>query len=418
MTFPIEASNPREYDVRRIKVLQSQSANLATFFGMMATVAAHRSIIQKRHKDLSPLTDRRNKLLFDDHFGVMKSHALKATQERIAQNGWDGPTVEAIFSLVGAEQILGNFEEARFHLAALRKFFMSGSTIAAASPASDWIPLTDVKGAIGTMSRPLFRLPWNPESIPQDTLEKLFAGRDYRMWFHQSAFHRVDGLSSQLKIIVEQAFVLCRFCQFNAKHSQALTAEEYEMFRRKMLEVEHDTLSYIYPGSPSNDEQIPNKINLVEQITRLAILGITSSIMTNVLPSAGLGRALTHFQNSAIQNYLSSMKKLPDQITLRFVVWALVIFAHCAHEQSEEPFFIDTLVWSSRWAGINTWSDLETVCSSFLYVPAFQSSPWQRIWNKVITAQIKQEETRTVVVPQSHFPPASLQPRPVNDFHQ
>ncbi|KAL8243593.1 hypothetical protein R6Q59_009851 [Mikania micrantha] len=389
MTFPIVASNPTEYDGWRIKILQSQTANSATFFGMMAIVAAHQAINSGRHRDLKPTTSResREDVLLDKDFAIMKSEALQATQARMSQNGWDGPTVEAIFSLIGAEQILGNFEEAKFHLSAVKKQFVDGQPIDPSSPASSWIPLTDVKGAIGMMTRPLFRLPWEPVPIPQETLNKLYQWHAPEIGLLGTAFDYVDGLGQQLLSILQQASALCRFCQFNAVCGCKLTAEENEIFRQKTLELEYDTLSYIYPGSPTNDKQTPDQINIVEEIARLAILGITSSIITKVHPSAGLGRAITDFQHTAIQKYFMSLKHLPSQSTARFIVWALMVFAHCASKQPEERHFINNLAWCSPWADIRDWMTLELVCTSFLYVPVYQQSHWQHIWSRVCSQQ-------------------------------
>jgi hypothetical protein len=388
LTFPVERNSQEEVTLRRQKILKSKKENLAVFLGMMATVAAFRAIFLGRHDDLKPSDKDHNDLLHDTDFKVIKAWAMEATRARIeTNNSVDEGSVEAIFSLIGAASILGNFDEARLHLRAIRKVLHYNSDLVdLTSPQSHWIPLTDVKAAVGMLRRPYFRLPWSPDPIPDDLLRKIVPPPSAALSQLGSAFLSLRELSIAMQQLLRDAVCLCWFSQFNHERSHDLNAADHEVLRRKTLELEYELLSYVYQGAPTDTDQIPNDMmhSPLEKMIRLAVLGMVSSTLTNVLPSAGVGRALTQHQLKATNQYFNLTLR-PVEHEAAAIIWIMLQYAQGAANQVEEHIFLETLNACRELLRISYWSQIEHLVFGHLYIPAEQTEKWRSIWESAIS---------------------------------
>lgn len=169
LTFSVETKQPRERLVRQGMVLQSKISNPATFLGFMATAAAHRAIFHGNHKDLAPSSQNHDDLITDTDYQKVKHEAVMAVRKKIQRRDQiDHSMIDACFGLIATATVVGNFEEAMMHLKGIKQIM----TLVDVGPQSLlWLPLSNVKVAVGLMSHPLLPLPWPRRPIPQDIAE-------------------------------------------------------------------------------------------------------------------------------------------------------------------------------------------------------------------------------------------------------
>jgi len=362
--------------------MQDRASRPATFFGIMATLAAHRAILEGRHGDLAPSNTNHDDLFMDLDYKVMKNAAYVATRQEIAKQGIAvGVILDACAMLVCAAVMIGNFGEARTHLISIKSIISTTNDPSVLSP---WVPLVDMSVSIGTLAKPLLVLPWNPTPIADDFLQRIVPQAQSPLARLGSSFADIETLSFRLRSLLGLAEIVCYICEYNATHSAGLNTDEHETLRRKSLELQYQLLTYpfeVFPAFHNDSDKL--RIPEIEEITRLAILGLLSRTVISILPSCGTGRALTHHQWSATQAWLRLQPPAPDPGTMKLVVWALVISVHCAEGQPELPLFMRALVRFAGTCGLASWQDAEDLVMGYIYMPASLRNPWSKIWTSV-----------------------------------
>ncbi|KAJ4568564.1 hypothetical protein HRR85_005735 [Exophiala dermatitidis] len=333
LTFSVETKQPRERLVRQGMVLQSKISNPATFLGFMATAAAHRAIFHGNHKDLAPSSQNHDDLITDTDYQKVKHEAVMAVRKKIQRRDQiDHSMIDACFGLIATATVVGNFEEAMMHLKGIKQI----------------MTLVDL-----------------------------------------------DELGQTLKDLLLAGQTICYFCELNATDPRGLSSAENTTLRQKATELEFDLLAYPYQGQGNNEHDGEPHLPSFQTVVRLAALGFLSFAPHTILPSTGLGRALTHHQQRAVQQWLQEVNSNCGIAEMRAVMWALFIFTQNARGQPEEAFFGRLLSQFARDLWLLSWQDIETTIYGFLYIPSLQASVWNDIW----AASCK-----------AHTPTRSLQP--------
>jgi hypothetical protein len=383
-TFSVESKQTHDRHARQGMILQSKISSPATFLGFMATVSAHRAILYGMHGDLAPSDTNHDELITDPVYKKVKHEAIVAVR-RIVENqeGLTQHAVDACFGLVSTATVVGNFEEAKMHLKGIAQVLpLLGNT----PESMMWLPLASIKVSVGLLGRPVMDLPWTREPIPQEMLQHISATPDAEMARLGSDFQALEELSQELRGLLEAIKDICNFCELGAVIPQGLSSLENQTLRQKSLETEFDLLAYpfdIPAFSPPGDRKEP-VLPALERVVRLAALGFLSRTPHVVMPSSGLGRALTRYQQDAVTAWLLLLEKgaVSDGVDqLKVVTWALFLFAQGSHRQPEQEYFIDLLARFTRELGLRSWSDVERAMFGFLYVPELQSPVWQSIWD-------------------------------------
>ncbi|EXJ90570.1 hypothetical protein A1O1_03673 [Capronia coronata CBS 617.96] len=387
LTFTAEI-NPRDRLARLGVVLQSKISSPPTFLGFMATAAAHRAIFHGRHKDLAPSSENHDDLITDCDYKKVKHEALVAVRRKVEQpETIDQFMVDACFGLISAATVVGNFEEARLHLKGVAQLM---SVVGVSQDSMLWLPLANVKVSVGLLSRPLLQLPWSRQPISHEILQRISPSPSSGMARLGSGFEQLDELSKPLKDLVEAGRDVCNFCELVVANPQGLSSAENATLRQKATELEFDLLAYPYETEDfylehSAEPQLP----ALEAVVRLAALGSSSIAPHTVMPSTGLGRALTHHQKRAIQQWLRETNTNCGVSEMKAVTWALFMFTQNALNQPEEGFFSDLLLQYTHELRLLSWQDIENTVCGYLYVPSLQSSIWQAIWMASSQARIQ-----------------------------
>jgi len=381
MTFAVESKQANERLARQRMVLQSKVSNPATFLGFMATVAAHRAILYGRHRDLAPSDENHDDLITDPDYKKVKQEALIAVRTKIQnREAINQNMVEACFGLISIATVVGNFQEARTHLKGIAQMV---SIIETSGESMMWVPLSNVKVSVGLLSRPILKLPWAREAIPQEVIQRISPAPYSERSRLGSDFNELD-LSEPLQALLSTSRDVCNFCEVNATESSGLSREEHAILRQKATELEFDLLAYPYETDEFGwDDRREPLIPAFEAIIRLAALGFLSFTPHTILPSTGLGRALTHHQKRAIEKWLNGKDANPGVSELKAVLWVLFIFTQNASEQPEERYFMGLLGQCIQDLWLLNWQDVETVLFGYLYIPRLQASIWKSIWNRV-----------------------------------
>ncbi|KAL2417566.1 hypothetical protein ABEF95_012303 [Exophiala dermatitidis] len=378
LTFSVETKQPRERLVRQGMVLQSKISNPPTFLGFMATAAAHRAIFHGNHKDLAPSNQNHDDLITDTDYQKVKHEAVMAVRKKIQRREQiDHSMIDACFGLIATATVVGNFEEAMMHLKGIKQIM----TLVDVGPESLlWLPLSNVKVAVGLMSQPLLPLPWPRRPIPQDIAERIIPSPDTEMARLGSDLKQLDELGQTLKDLLLAGQNICYFCELNATDPRGLSSAENTTLRQKATELEFDLLAYPYQGQGNNEHDGEPHLTPLQAVVRLAALGFLSFTPHTILPSTGLGRALTHHQQRAVQQWLQENNSNCGIAEMRAVMWALFIFTQNASAQPEEAFFGRLLSQFARDLWLLSWQDIETTIYGFLYIPSLQASVWNDIW--------------------------------------
>lgn len=363
-------------------VLQSKISSPAVFLGFMATVAAHRAILWGRHRDLAPSDASHDDLITDPEYIKVKHEAMVAVRRIFEKRKTiDHDMVEACFGLISTATVVGNFEEAKLHLKGIARLIQQ---VNSSEEAMMWVPISNVKVSVGLLSRPLLPLLFERKSIPVEVLERISPPPGANLARSGSGFMALARLSDRLKGLLSTGSDICHFCELSATDPLGLSSPENVCLRNKATELEYDLLAYPYAmtafrQNENNEPQIP----ALEAVVRLAALGLLSFAPHTIMPSTGLGRALTYHQRRAVEEWLNDQQDARCEVSeLRVVCWALFVFTQNASKQVEEIFFTSLLAQITRELWLSTWPGVETIIYEFLYIPRLQSSIWERIWTE------------------------------------
>lgn len=378
MSFPVEKTKT-EKESRLTMLLQVKVHSPIAFIGFMATLAAHRAILHKNHDDLSPSNILHAHLIKDPDYKCALQEAVQSISEKVNSGATlDAEILEGCFSVVSAACIVGDFKQA----ADLLRYVSSDlQPVEVTRRAEGWLFLTDVKTAVGMLRKPIKALPWAKSRVPTDVLDRICSPASSCIFRLGTAFPNVIHITSQLRQLLADAIVVCHFCEFNALAYEGLDTHEHIIYRCKTLELEHDILSYVYDTFGYSDETPSiSFIPPLEQILRLAVLAIMSTIAAVVHPGTGLGRALTYHQKNALNTYGARLHPSMDRAELKVIVWALFVFAQGAREQVDGPEFEYLLAQTCSWLDVHDWESAEELLLECLYVPSVQRSMWRQIW--------------------------------------
>ena len=380
LTFCVEKKYARDRTARQGLVLSSKVSNPASFLGFLATTAAHRAVMYGRHKDLAPSSQDHDDLILDPDYARVKHEAMVAVRQAFGQRPVvDEQMIEASFGLIATATVVGNFQEARMHLKLLDRLT---SQIEFSEQTLMWLPVSIVKVSIGLLERPVMPLLIKREPIPDEVLRCIAPQPLTRMVRLGHEFWRLDTLSPILKSLLSTHKDICHLCEFNATDPRSSPLDS-ETLRKKAIELEFDLVAYPYDNEAflqkSGDQP---EIPLLEEIVRLAALGMLSIAPHTIMPATGNGRAITHYQKRALEKWLGERQSEPIEV-LGVLCWALFVFTQNALKQPEETFFVELLAQFSRDLWLSTWEDIESVILGFLYIPGLQSSTWKTTWEKV-----------------------------------
>lgn len=395
MTFPVERSE-EEQNLRWNQIVKYKTQNPALFYGIMTTVAAHRAIHDEDIKDFTPSGQDNNDSIVDVGHIVMRAEAFRHTNSQLAQmKQIDIDCIEAIFSLISAASIVGNFQEVQFHLRSIRKILqIEIDHTQLQGGDSHWISMIDIKASIAMMTKPCLGLPWSSQPVPTELLEKVVPHGNLPLRKVGSSFWLIPCLSVFILERLKEAIFLCWFHQFSHECHQGLHSNEcehlnaidHEIFRHKTLELEYDLIAHPFDtSSPQGHQFLPEQVVLpLERMVRLAALAMMSSTVTQVPPATGVGRALTGHQVRATQSYFSSNPDMTD-IEARLVLWIMFQYTQGAHGQPEEAWFRGIIAnINNRDLHFDSWQQIEEVAYIFLWMPAQQEADWRRIWEDVV----------------------------------
>lgn len=381
MTFAVEMKRTQDRLKRQGMVLHTKISNPASFLGFLATTAAHRAVLYGRHKDLAPSLEDHDDLILDQDYILVKQEATAAVRQALAKRTIvDEQILEACFGLISTASVVGNFQEAKMHLKMLDRLT---SQIELSEETLRWIPIANVKAAIGLLERPVVPLLFERESIPDQLMRRIHPNPATELARLHSDFRKLDRLSQPLTLLLSAHRNVCYLCEINSIDPENALPRETSILSRKATELEFDLLAYPYefisfPRNSRNEPQLP----ALEGLVRLAALGMLSISPHTIIPATGNGRAITHHQRKALDTWLRELETGHTGY-LRVTFWALFVYVQNALKQPEEPFFLEILATISHDLRLSSWKEAEKVMFGFLYIPAVQSSTWRAIWADV-----------------------------------
>ena len=353
-------------------------ARPAGFLALIATNAAHRAILRGQHEDLSPSKRSHAELIQDADYRTMLKHAYWATGIKNDKAELDDEFLEACFGLICAQTMVGDFNQSR----ALQHYVqqvLPNTKVPKESQA--WLPLVDMSSAMGLLSRPTIALPWPRLPVPDEVIQRIRPASSSSCSRLGVAFSDAVHITPQLRRLLADAVLICYFAGSNVSRPGRLAAHEHVMYRCKSYELHQDVLGYVYDIFwQSENDGDALLVPALEQVVRLAILGMISALVTVVQPATGLGRALTSHQKNALDLYGSRLDPDMDRAELRILIWALFVYAACAYGQVEGPKVEHILAQACTWLGIRDWEAVEGVLLECLYVPSMQGIAWRSVW--------------------------------------
>ena len=380
MSFPAE-SRERDKESRIEMLVSLRNHSPAGFLGLLATNAAHRAIVSyQRHDDLFPSDCSHTDLIYDPVYRSVLEDAYRALQRKQDKGELDAEFLEACFGLICAQTIAGDFSKSRI----LQRYVQQVlQTITIPKDSQAWLPLVDMSTAMGMLSKPTIALPWNRAPVLDETLVRIRPKSDSRLSRLGVAFAKATYTTPQLRQLLENAVILCQFAEFHNLQSKGLGYYDHIMFRCKYHELHQDLLSYVYDVFPCTEDEpsallVP--VPALEQVIRLALLGMISNTMVVAHPATGLGRALTHHQKNALEFYGPRFTPAMDRAELKILLWALFVYAACALEQVEGNGFESKIAQACAWLGLVDWELVENVLTECLYIPSMQSKVWRALW--------------------------------------
>jgi hypothetical protein len=420
VTFPIEGKDPEQGRQRIGTILQSAISDHASFYAYMTFSSAHHAITSGQHSDLIISGKSIDRHIYSPDYLFMKAKTISLLNDmmRDPEQATSDAAFEAVYMLWGTtvrlskcriflifsisftlpssrefahhlttiKTTVGAFDEGRMHAKGLLKmiqlrggitspFFLSNPRILFG------IIVADSKACCGTLAKPAFPIPWPIEPISPSILDRISPPLDSPLYHLASAFTHTPILSPTIVSLLLKLRDLAYFDDWNARDAEGLSASEYELYRVKAHETEHQLLSYPYDAMAS---QQPKKISEIfhplEMITRTAAIVYILNTTTVALPQSGILRALVLRFKRQLQQLQFQPKARPPVVALDLLTWCLFLGAQSTEGYPERSWFVGRLAEVVRLRGWIDWEEAEGVMEKLLYERRVNEHCWRRIW--------------------------------------
>ncbi|KAJ6104222.1 hypothetical protein N7523_010542 [Penicillium sp. IBT 18751x] len=392
MTFPSEIQGSQ--DTREVELMvRSSFSDPGSFFGLMSMCAAHRAALSSNGVDASGFPSRSVEMTVNDtDYCIMKAKSIREMNAKVRdpRRALSNEAFDTIINLLTGALIAGLFDEARIHLAGLKRMvnlrggIMDESIRSASMLAA--IITTDIKAATGLLVRPVFPLTWDAQPVPEAVQQRLrppISAPSHRLG---SSFFANTLLSRPFKRIL---WVIRDIIYYGATLQvtpELIHPEDNHLFRVLNCEAEHQLLSYIYSKEHSPDDSGPGlEYHPIEEVARVASICFLNYFLIVSPPSSGLGRALTRHLVKAVSSCKLSLLLTLSKENFGLFAWALFVGAQGSLGQNERSCFAERL---ARVALICKWQSFEQVTNimlGYFYIPDTHSVNWRSIWDDAIT---------------------------------
>ncbi|KAF4158868.1 hypothetical protein CNMCM6069_003107 [Aspergillus lentulus] len=243
MTFPEEHKINEEAETALM--VKSSFSDPGSFFGLMAMCAAHRAVLAGYHIDCSRAPDSSRPTGHDADYYFMKARCMQEMNAKIKGHLLDlaspsGLGLGADISMSNLfsnppQLIIGMFDEARIHLAGLKRMVeLRGGLMADSIHQPSMLAAiitSDVKAASGLMTKPLFPLPWDPRPVPSSAQQRIKPPAASVLARLGAAFFAKDILSLPLLRILDVMRDIVLYSQAYRERPASLYPEDHELFR-------------------------------------------------------------------------------------------------------------------------------------------------------------------------------------------
>ncbi|KAL2000826.1 hypothetical protein VTN02DRAFT_2565 [Thermoascus thermophilus] len=393
MTFPLDSrTRPNSGDQMDLMV-SSVLSDPGSFFGVMSMNAAHRAILSGRHSDLLKSSGGDSRVLYDPDYYVMKAKCIREMNAKVRdpKRALSNEAFDTLITLLTGALIVGLFEEAKIHLKGLKRMVelrggITGDGLRDEKGVLSAILTTDVKTAIGLMTKPVFPLAWVPQPLAPEIRQRLSLHISSALLGQLgTALFTNPFLSPPLVKALHGLQDLVLFHCIKDQNPEALGLEDHQAFRILNYETEHELASYPF-RLPRNRDTGPQGTNLhpVESVARVASICYMNLFIIVSPPSSGLGRALTKHLKEAVGRCTPEvLAQLPRKCYDLFS-WALFIGAHGSAGQIERPWFVQRLAHAAAVQGWKDWEEVADVLTGYFYISHIHDPIWRPVWDEAM----------------------------------
>lgn len=242
----------------------------------------------------------------------------------------------------------------------------------------------DVKAAIGLMTKPVFPLAWDSQTLAPEIRQRLCPHVSSKLLDKLgTALFTNPLLSPPLVKVLHGLQDLVFFQYIKDRNPDALSPEDHQAFHILNYETEYGLVSYPYRSSRNKDSG-PQGANLhpVEAVVRVASICYMNLFMIVSPSSTGLGRALTKHIKEALDLCTPEVLAQLPQECYDLLSWALFIAAHGSAGQIERPGFVQRLAHAATVQGWRKWEEVAEVLTGYFYVSHLHDPVWRPIWNE------------------------------------
>lgn len=248
-----------------------------------------------------------------------------------------------------------------------------------------------MKAATGLMTKPVFPLVWGSKPVSPDVQARIQPSRYSSVNDFGTALFANNLLSYDLRRILHVLRDVAFYSQAYHERPTTLRPEDYDFFRIVSCEVEHQLLSYVYPGSEKTRALNPEPtfdLHPIEAVVRTASICYLNLLLIISPSSCGIGRALTkNLKKVASKCTLPTLSRLPKENYMLFA-WAMFIGVQGSTGQVEHDWFIEKLAHAAMVCGWYNWEQASSQLADYLYIPDVQGSIWKSIWDQVVALLI------------------------------
>lgn len=364
--FVLDKPGTHATALRHERILNSMRVAPSVHLGLYCVMAADRALRLQRRIESSACEDPKHMLGSDEDLTAVKGLLYRYMIDKIQNNGTvDVSMIEAIFSYVGAEIMVGNWDEAQRHRQQI-KLLARQAGLLGTQPwvASTWIPLYDAFCAMGLLSTPLFSLAWAETDYASQMLSRLLPARSTQMADAGVGFLDVAGLSMEMRDVIRLTWALCLLCEVKLVHG--IDVKDDEVLRRLALQIIHALLRYGARAFRDGGNSSPEEV-----FAGLAILTLIRTTVVSLAAGTGLARTITgkavYAQHNLGVNWCDCR---PDDAAAKFALWGLFLYRLGSEEQSEVTQVDNNIVEVARFLGTTSWGQVSSILNTFLWVPS------------------------------------------------
>ncbi|KAJ5144788.1 hypothetical protein N7448_002180, partial [Penicillium atrosanguineum] len=377
MTFPNELRGSQ--DTKEVELMvRSSFSDPGSFFGLMNSTS--RSV---------------ERTVNDTDYCIMKAKSIREMNAKVRdpRRALSDEAFDTIINLLTGALIAGLFDEARIHLAGLKRMvnlrggIMDKSIRSASMLAA--IITTDIKAATGLLVRPVFPLTWEAQPVPQAVQQRLRPPTSAPSHRLGSGFFATTLLSRPFIRILWVVRDIIFYGTALRATPEIIHPDDNHLFRVLNCEAEHQLLSYIYSTEDSSDCSSPGlEYHPIEEVSRVSSICFLNYFLIVSPPSSGLGRALTRHLVKAVSNCKLSLLLPLSKKRFGLFAWALFVGAQGSLGQNERSWFVERL---AHVAMICKWQSFEQVSNimlGYFYIPDTHSITWRSIWDEAMTRPV------------------------------